>query len=126
MPRRGGAPRVRWGGPPPRRPRSAMTSVRFAFRRESPALCPVEAGPHAYDGGALLDGDREVLRRAHREPSQSVGLGELAQRGEVAPAVLRVLGERRHRHQPADPYGSALEEGGELARDDARLALLPG
>ena len=37
-----------------------------------------------------------------------------------------ILGERRHRHQARDPHGSALDEGAELVRGDAGLALLPG
>src|SRR3954452_24571746 len=101
-----------------------MASIRFALRRDSPALCPVEATAHAHDRRALLHGYREVLRGAHREPRQPVRIGELAEGGEVAPTVLGVLGERRHRHQPADAYGGALEEGAELRGRDAGLALL--
>ena len=52
-------------------------------------------------------------------------LGELAQRGEVAPAVLRILRERRHRHEAGDRDGSPLDERPELLRGDAGLALLP-
>src|SRR5215208_3377571 len=105
--------------------RSAMASMRFAIGRESPALCPVEAGSHAYERGALLHGDREILRGAHREAGQAVGVRELLEGREVAPAGLRILGERGHRHQPADPHGSALEEARELVRVDAGLALVP-
>src|SRR3954451_21020425 len=105
--------------------RSAMASMRFAVGRESPALCPVETGSHAYQRRALLHGDREILRGAHREAGQPMGVGELLEGREVAPAGLRILGERRHRHQAADPHGSALEEGREVVRGDAGLALLP-
>src|SRR5215218_5142606 len=102
-----------------------MASIRFALRRDSPASCRIQAGADTYDRRALLDGDREVLRRAHRQPPQFVRLGELTQGGEMAPAVLRDLRERRHRHEAADPHGRALDEGAELARGDAGLALLP-
>src|SRR3954453_22026271 len=105
--------------------RRAITSMRFALRCESPALCPVEAGSHAYERGTLLHGDREILRGAHREAGQAVRVGELLERREVAPAGFRILCERRHRHQAADPHGSALEEGRELVRVDAGLALVP-
>src|SRR6266576_3461736 len=64
--------------------RSAITSVRFALGRESPALCPVEAGPHAYEGGALLDDDLGLGRAV---------LLELRQRG-VGRDRVDELGER--------------------------------
>src|SRR5215204_980856 len=103
-----------------------MASVRFALRRDSPASCPIQAGADTYDRRALLDGDREILRRAHREARQAVGVGELAQGREMAPAVLRDLGERGHRHEAGDPDGRALDERPELGPGDAGLALLPG
>ena len=50
-----------------------MASIRFALARDSPALCPVEAGSHAYERRALLDRDREVLRGAHGKPASGRG-----------------------------------------------------
>src|SRR5215213_6458656 len=102
-----------------------MASVRFALRRDSPASCPIQAGADTYDRRALLDGDREILRGAHGQARQAVGTGELAQGGEMPPAVLRDLGERGHRHEAGDAHGRALDERAELGRGDAGLPLLP-
>ena len=52
--------------------------------------------------------------------------GKLRQPGEMRPRSLRVLAERGHRHQAADADRRALDEGGELGRCDAALALLAG
>src|ERR1700754_1339702 len=57
---------------------------------------------------------------------QVVRLRELSQPREVRPALLRNLGERRHRHQPHDLDGAGLEVAGELVRWDARLLALLG
>ena len=45
-------------------------------------------------------------------------------RGEPRPAGLGVVGQRRHRHQPADAHRAALQEGIELLRRNAALVLL--
>src|SRR5918995_617941 len=88
-------------------------------------LLGVQRRADADERRALLGGDPVVLGGAHREMAQAVLAGELPQGGEVRPALLGILRERRHRHQPHDRHGAALDEGAELGRGDAGLGLLP-
>ena len=76
--------------------------------------------PRRIDRRPLLDRDLPVLARAHREPLEPVLGGELGEAGEMGPRGLRVLAERRHRHQPDDPHRAALDE-----RRRARSAAMP-
>src|SRR5215208_4140138 len=101
--------------------------VRISVRAASSLLRPElveEYRADAHDRRAFLDGDRKVLRRAHRELLETVLARQLAQRGEVRPARLGVVRERRHRHQPEDRDRGAFEEALELARRDPGLVLL--
>ncbi len=84
----------------------------------------VQDASEAHDRRALLHRHLVVLRRPHREPLEAVLGGQLRQAGEVAPAVLRVLDERRHRHQAGDRAGAALDVGGELGGVHALLRVL--
>src|SRR5438045_2822822 len=101
--------------------RCTRTPLPFAAR---PPATGRRAIAHADDRRALLGGDREVLRRTHRKLPQTVLCGQLRERREPAPRVLRPVGERRHRHQPDDRHRAALQEPAELAGRDPALALL--
>ena len=76
-----------------------MPDERLDLARRSPARSLASRSPglrqqpraDPHERGALLDGDLVVLRRAHRQLAQAARRGELAQRGEPAPAVLRLV-----------------------------------
>ena len=70
----------------------------------------------------------EVLRRAHGELAAGPRSAASSRRAaNQRPAVLRALGERRHRHEAGDAAPAhAREEGVELAGRDPALARLAG
>ena len=77
--------------------------------------------PH--DRRALLDGHREVLRRAHRAARAARARRRAARARRTSGGCPRALGQRRHRHQAGDRQpGSA--RGRRRARR-ARSPLLP-
>src|SRR5579863_4868482 len=78
----------------------------------------------SHDRRALLDRRLEILARAHRERLKTALACELGEAREVRAAEPRILGERRHRHQPRDFDGRTGDEGVELAGGDSGLSLL--
>src|SRR3954465_4471040 len=116
--------------PPPDMTRATLTkwrrphpwqepSVRSRRGRRSLGRPLVEHRSQPHDRRALLHRYLEVLRRAHRQLAQPMLGSQLRQRREVRAALLRALGERRHRHQARDRDGAARDEVAELARLDA-------
>src|SRR6266511_6263081 len=87
----------------------------------SSMLTPEEYGTHPHVRSALLGRDAVVLRGSHRELTQAVLAGELAQPGEPRPRRLGVVGGGRHRRQAAHVVPEVRLE---LLRLDARLRLL--
>src|SRR5205807_4985426 len=79
----------------------------------------------ANQGRSLLHRDAVVLTGAHRELPQAVRLRQLTKAAEVRTRSLRVTGEGRHRHQPAD-VAVQRQEGTQVLRRHPGLRRLSG